>query len=866
MTIFDSIRELLTQQVNSQPDVSDSAPELDAAIRQQAEDLLTGCISGDWIGHHLRPEVAAKREENRRAVLSGDLEFKRVFVQVVFERSMRECVLPANPDYKAALALRTLMSQLYRYRIPYSDRVIQWMIQALASSRRGWHRLDYAGVDLKGLLRSISKVTDGRQWSSDMRQALGQLKQQIADGQSSAACRDTLEIIDSMLGISKPLILVDTSDDWGFFADEALAELDPDVSEHWQEFLRFAATIQGSKPNKKWLAQARLHIDAIGSDQFERIAIDWLRLLNRPTRNIGYRHTSGYTLPTLFLADRNGDVLKGLAWSCSLLESEAICSALGDAGIAAFKKIPQIGSRSVKAGNACVWALAAMPGMAPVAQLQRLKEQLKQPSARKQAESALEAASRRLGLAREDLEELMVPDFGLKDGEARTQLGEWWAVLTLSLPGKIDLGWRRNDSERTQKSVPADVTRDSSDDAKLLKRTVKDLRTALQTQQSRIERLFLIDRRWTCADWQTRYLDHGLVSYLSRRLIWTFTAGDRQEQGLWLNGQIVDVRDEPIDWIDAETEVRLWHPIDSDAEHVLNWRQWLERHQITQPFKQAHREIYVLTDAERETEIYSNRFAAHIVRQHQLHALCQQRGWEYRLQGGFDGANTPELDLPQYGLQVGYWVDTPDPGNAPMAGSGIFLYVATDQVRFTRRDGLLEAVPLSDIPTRVFTEVMRDVDLFVGVCSIGNDPNWVDQGQARPYQAYWWNYSFGELSASAETRRSVLEGLLPHLAKLKGRWELSDRFLVVRGDLRTYKIHLGSGNILMEPNDQYLCIVPGRGADPVGSGKLFLPFEGDSVLWVILSKALMLADDRNIKDPTITRQLAVREQPAIAAE
>ncbi len=81
---------------------------------------------------------------------------------------------------------------------------------------------------------------------------------------------------------------------------------------------------------------------------------------------------------------------------------------------------------------------------------------------------------------------------------------------------------------------------------------------------------------------------------------------------------------------------------------------------------------------------------------------------------------------------------------------------------------------------------------------------------------------------------------------------------MVRGSLRTYKIHLGSGNILMAPNDQYLCIVPGRrtaGADASGGGELFLPFEGDGTLAVILSKALLLADDRRITDPTITRQI-----------
>jgi hypothetical protein len=34
-----------------------------------------------------------------------------------------------------------------------------------------------------------------------------------------------------------------------------------------------------------------------------------------------------------------------------------------------------------------------------------------------------------------------------------------------------------------------------------------------------------------------------------------------------------------------------------------------------------------------------------------------------------------------------------------------------------------------------------------------------------------------------------------------------------------------------------------------------LPFEGDSTLSIILSKAFLLADDHRITDPTILRQL-----------
>src|SRR5262249_25510872 len=148
-----------------------------------------------------------------------------------------------------------------------------------------------------------------------------------------------------------------------------------------------------------------------------------------------------------------------------------------------------------------------------------------------------------------------------------------------------------------------------------------------------------------------------------------------------------------------------------------------------------------------------------------------------------------------------------------------------------------------------------DVDLFVGVCSIGNDPAWHDQGEIQGGGTYWTQYSFGELSASAQTRRDVLERLLPRL-KIAKQCTLKEKFLVVAGSLRTYKIHLGSGNILMEPNDQYLCIVPDRGASATKAGdKVFLPFEGDSTLAVILSKAFMLAEDAKIKDETILRQI-----------
>jgi hypothetical protein len=41
----------------------------------------------------------------------------------------------------------------------------------------------------------------------------------------------------------------------------------------------------------------------------------------------------------------------------------------------------------------------------------------------------------------------------------------------------------------------------------------------------------------------------------------------------------------------------------------------------------------------------------------------------------------------------------------------------------------------------------------------------------------------------------------------------------------------------------------------MSSGPVYLPFEGDSTLSIILSKAFLLSEDQKIKDATINRQI-----------
>ena len=637
---------------------------------------------------------------------------------------------------------------------------------------------------------------------------------------------------------------------WADALREEFQQASPELRAGWEALLAHAATAVDSKPTAKWMKAAAPLVAAFPPGTFPELARRWFALVREPRTAAPEGWKTWFGDWTLHLVEPNVVLLRGLVWCCAASGDVTLASALGDLAEVCFKKIREVGPRCERVGNACIFALGALGGPEAVAQLTRLRARGGQGKVRGAVEKALEAAAAKAGCTAADLEEMAVPTAGLDaEGTLRREIGGYTAEIRMS-GREVALQWL-NPEGQPLKSAPATLRRDHAADVKAAQTTARDLEKVAAAQCDRIERLLRTERSWQYATWRERYLEHPLVGTLARRLIWVFGTGDSAVLGTWHGGRLVDVELRPLTGLDDATEVRLWHPLGFSPETVLRWRELLEREGIRQPFKQAHREIYLLTDAELRTRTYSNRFAAHVLRQHQFRALCGHRGWSYQLQGQWDGADGPaSLPLPEWGLRAELWIDYVH--SSGVSDMGILIQVGTDQVRFSGRDGA--PLVLTEVPALVFSEVMRDVDLFVGVASIAADPNWRDSGE-QGHRDYWQQQAFGELSGSAETRRDVLSRLIPRL-KIRDRCTLEGRFLRVRGDLREYKIHLGSGNILMAPNDQYLCIVPDRRADNAAGG-VFLPFEGDTMLSLILSKAFLLAEDIKIKDPSIVSQISV---------
>ncbi|GIH09323.1 hypothetical protein Rhe02_73900 [Rhizocola hellebori] len=590
--------------------------------------------------------------------------------------------------------------------------------------------------------------------------------------------------------------------------------------------LLHCATLDKPSPTAKWLKTTGQLVAAAPTGRAVAVAI--LELF------AGHHHS---------LHDDTDRLLRGLMWTVAGetddRTTELLAAVLRAAGSAPerAKGYPHAPRTAI----ATVTALSARPGELPIATFARMTLAVKNKALLSRLHEALAQAGALRGWSLGEAMELVVNDHGLDpEGSLRTTIGAYQAEVTVSAD-RARLTFERDG--KPLKSAPAAI----KDDTAALRALVKEIDKTLAQERQRVESVLSEERQWSYQDWVTRYLEHPITARLGRELLWVSLSDNttglpvRHGDG-WA---LAPLEGPPV----VVERVRLWHPALAHMDEVRAWRDHVVDHELRQPIKQIFREIYLLTPAEEQTRVYSNRFAGHILRYRQANALMRVRGWQSGYlgtwDGGFNGEARKEFGGGQW--RASFYHDLVE--NADQSDYEA-RYCSTDQVRFERRDGAVWAPStVGNVPPLIFTEAMRDVDLFVGVTSIAGDPQWTDRGENR-FHDYWHQAGFGDLLPSAEVRRDALARLLPR-TKIADRVSMTAKFVVVRGSLRTYKIHLGSGNILMEPNDAYLCIVAARDK----GSKVHLPFAEDPMLSLILSKAFLLADDQKITDTTILQQL-----------
>ncbi len=384
--------------------------------------------------------------------------------------------------------------------------------------------------------------------------------------------------------------------------------------------------------------------------------------------------------------------------------------------------------------------------------------------------------------------------------------------LSLNAEGEAELSYTKD--ANPLKSLPADAKKNAKI-AEVLERKKNLTRIVASTKRS-LEQAMCSGDLFRAAELKS-LMEHALVRPLLERLVLRTSSG----MGYPIKGGTAlknwDGKTTPIK---AADEWSVAHPLDLlDGGDWHEWQAECFRAERRQPFKQVFREIYVMTPAEKEDGDKSRRYSGHQVNEQQSKALFATRGWSTKedISKLYRAANL----VVSVDFDHGY--STPADAAAPAIREAVF-----------NRRGDWKRLPLADVPKKIFSEVMRDLDLVVSVAHVGGvDP---------------------EATQSTVAMRADLVRETCRLLKLTNV-KLDSKHALIEGEYGRYSVHLGSGVVHKQPGGS-LCVVP---VNAQHRGRLFLPFADDDPRTAeMVSKVLLLARDKEIQDPSILSQIVAK--------
>ena len=635
---------------------------------------------------------------------------------------------------------------------------------------------------------------------------------------------------------------------WADALHEHLEAMDEMQRTHWDALLEHISRV-ALKPSNRWQKGLREHVMRVGEDALRTALLQWLPLFGRRA-TIDFDHCSKHDPASSVPSARNEQMLRGLAFACCELGGETLSVVLGDLALTSYDKIPGHGPRSIKLGNACIWALGHMKQMECVGQLWRLKQKIGYVSAERQVEVMIQQATDRFMISREDLEDLSVPSFGLdSSGVMIDEVGDWRFELELGLDRKVQTRWVRQrvngqtqlfsflQEEEVSPTIPRQAVRAEPDKSARLEALRKELEKTIEAQVDRLESMYWTRRSWPLGLWQERFLEHPLLRTVCEGVVWQ-VVGNATKSFIVRGSELLDMSGGYVSSVEGQY-IELWHPAEARESEVQGWKDFVFAHQITQPFKQVYRECF---DLGREQDLDSGmmELPGYVLKQHQFVALCKQLGWQAKLQGSWQSTPHPVRVLDEVSgtsIQVQLWLK-PVQAESLTTRAGAYVYTILERMVFLRESG--ELVPLREISPVHYSELCRALELLIGVAGV--QPSQCD---AVLSDALCMEGESGEIvpfsnSAVVRVRGEVLERILKAYHR-EGVSVFDDQVLwLTLGSGNEVGLGLHHGQLLNRQGEEVVFASVCPGGDYPSDEDMYLPFDGDQTLYHIVRKVYRL--------------------------
>jgi hypothetical protein len=232
----------------------------------------------------------------------------------------------------------------------------------------------------------------------------------------------------------------------------------------------------------------------------------------------------------------------------------------------------------------------------------------------------------------------------------------------------------------------------------------KAITKQIRTMQHDLESAMCYGERFGWAELLS-LLTHPLLGPMLTRLLFVVEAGTAETHSGtvgYIDSEVRRLRDVQGNAVPLtpEAPLRIAHPHDFNQEREL-WQQSPQFQVGEQPFAQLDRELYLINEHEVAAVTHTDHFTGTHVQRRQALAILNERNWIYDREMGTHRTFAKE-GITAWLETNGGWYDLTD-------ADGVHL----GTISFSHMN--YERIPLADVPPRMFSEVVRDIQLVVHV-------------------------------------------------------------------------------------------------------------------------------------------------------
>ena len=381
-----------------------------------------------------------------------------------------------------------------------------------------------------------------------------------------------------------------------------------------------------------------------------------------------------------------------------------------------------------------VQALALNPQPQALLIVDGISRKFKFKQVKEAAGKALSYAASQLGLTIEELSDKIVPDLGFDENmERRFDYGERQFTVTITPALEIEVF---DESGKKLKNMPAPGKRDDEEKANAayeeFKQLKKQMKTTVSSQKTRLELALSAERQWTVDAWKELFVKNPVMHQFAIGLIWgVYEDGKLIQSFRYMEDGSFNTEAEEEYELPQQGRIGLAHPIEMTKESIEAWKQQLEDYEITQPLEQLNREVFYLTEEEKNAK-RMERFGGCIMNALSLGGKLQNLGW-YRgsIQdaGGFDTYYREDASV-GLGAELHF--------SGSYVGADYEDEVTVYDVRFYKAGTIQrgsyvydeaddkKAIVLSEVPARYFSEIVLQMKQATA-SSQERDENWKQQ-------------------------------------------------------------------------------------------------------------------------------------------